>query len=639
MADSLVKPFKARELLARVGAHLKLSGTSQQVDGLVLQSEDRFRAFVNASSDVVYRMSPDWTEMWQLDGRGFMSDTMGPKQRWIDEYIHPEDQPTVLRAIQDAIQTKSVFELEHRVRRVDGTFGWTLSRAVPILDKNGDIVEWLGAAKNVSARREAEEALRQSEQRFRLITDVSPVMVWMSGTDKLCYYFNKTWLEFVGRPLEQESGNGWTENVHPDDFDRCLQIYVKSFDARCPFQMEYRLRHHSGRYRWILDSAVPRHASDGTFEGYVGGCLDIDEQKEASEARSRLAAIVESSDDAIVSKDLNGIVKSWNPRAERLFGYKEEEIVGRSILKIIPPDLHPDEHMILTKIRNGQKIDHFETVRVAKSGERIDVSLSISPVRDAQGNIVGAAKIARDIRESKKIERALRTTEKLAAAGRLAATVAHEINNPLEAVTNLVFLAKREATDGSKVNEYLGMAERELDRVAHIARQTLGFYRDSSAATRFGIVKTIDDLLFLYEKRLESRNIRVIRQYKDRDAEITGFAGEIRQVFSNLLSNAIDAMPSGGTLVVRVSQSRDWSNSLQPGVRATILDTGSGIPSHARNSLFEPFFTTKTDVGTGLGLWITKNIIEKHHGSIRFITSNGQRKHGTAFSVFLPFQR
>jgi signal transduction histidine kinase len=175
-----------------------------------------------------------------------------------------------------------------------------------------------------------------------------------------------------------------------------------------------------------------------------------------------------------------------------------------------------------------------------------------------------------------------------------------------------------------------------LDRVAHIARQTLGFYRDTSAPTRLGVSKTLDDLLFLYEKRFETRNIRVIKQYKH-NSEITAFAGEIRQAFSNLISNAMGAMTSGGSLVIRVSQTCQWSNGLQPGVRITILDTGSGIPSNVRKSLFEPFFTTKADVGTGLGLWITKNIIEKHHGNIRFVSRTRPEDHGTAFSIFLPF--
>lgn len=351
---------------------------------------------------------------------------------------------------------------------------------------------------------------------------------------------------------------------------------------------------------------------------------------------SLLAAIVESSDDAIASKDLNGIVTSWNKSAEKLFGYKAEEIVGRPITLIIPPELHQDEAMILSKIRRGEKIDHFETVRVTKSGEKIEVSLTISPVKDADGNVIGAAKIVRDITESKKIERALRTTEKLATAGRLAATVAHEINNPLEAVTNLVYLAKRDLNDSTKVAGYLQMASRELDRVAHIARQTLGFYRDMSSPMSFNVTQALDDLLLLYDAKLQTRKIKVVRQYARNEMEITGLAGEMRQAFSNLISNSIDAMPSGGSLTIKVSNSHVWNDSRVPGVRITLLDTGTGIPRKHRGNLFQPFFTTKKDVGTGLGLWITRNIVQKHHGAIRVMSRTGPEKHGTAFSIFLP---
>ena len=481
----------------------------KETEQALRESEARFRALVNAGSYVVYRMSADWSELRELDGRGFIVDTKQARRNWVEIYIHPDDQPLVLRTIKHAIETKTVFELEHRVRQVDGTVGWTFSRAVPLLDEDGNIVEWFGAASDVTAR-------------------------------------------------------------------------VK-----------------------------------------------------AQEARMRLAAIVESSDDAIISKDLNSIVTSWNLQAERLFGYKEEEMIGRSILTIIPPELHGDEDMILSNIRGGHKIDHFETVRVTKSGERIDVSLSISPVRDDQGNIVGAAKIARDIREKKKIERALRTTEKLAAAGRLAATVAHEINNPLEAVANLVYLANRDLPDPEKVASYLNSARLELNRVAHITRQTLGFYRDTSSPVQFNVTNALDDLLDLYERRFETRNIKVIKQYDD-GAEILALGGEIRQAFSNLLTNAMDAMPSGGTLTLRARNAHEWSNAHLSGVRITIADSGIGIAQEHQQNLFQPFFTTKADVGTGLGLWITKGIVEKHGGSIRF-KSRTETIHGTTFSIFLPF--
>src|SRR4029077_4457436 len=172
------------------------------------------------------------------------------------------------------------------------------------------------------------------------------------------------------------------------------------------------------------------------------------------EAALRLAAIVESSDDAIVSKDLNGVVTSWNKSAERIFGYKAEEIIGQPITVIIPLELLSDETLILSKIRAGERVEHFQSVRLHKNGERIDVSLTVSPIKDEQGTVIGAAKIARDITQQKKMEAALHTSEKLASVGRLAATIAHEINNPLEAITNFIYLAKQHPNLPEKVQRY-----------------------------------------------------------------------------------------------------------------------------------------------------------------------------------------
>jgi len=393
--------------------------------------------------------------------------------------------------------------------------------------------------------------------------------------------------------------------------------------------------HKSGRLVHVSLTISPIKDAKGNIVGAAKIVRDITRQKKLEEAARRLAAIVESSDDAIASKDLNGTITSWNRSAEKLFGYTAEEIIGKPVLVIIPPELHHDEDMILSKIRRGERIEHFETIRLHKSGERIEVSLTISPIKDEDGNVIGAAKIVRNITETNKIERALRTTEKLAAAGRMAATVAHEINNPLEAVTNLVYLAKRDLSNNDRVAGYLEMASRELDRVAHITRQTLGFYRDTSSPVLFNVAETIDDLLLLYEKRFESRRIKVLKQY-DKEIEITALAGEIRQAFSNLITNAIDAMPNGGTLVVKVAKACDWSGSHLHGVRVTVLDTGSGIEAKHRKSVFQPFFTTKTDVGTGLGLWITRGIVEKHRGTIRMKSRTGEDWHGTVFSIFLP---
>lgn len=168
-------------------------------------------------------------------------------------------------------------------RRKDGSLLDVSVTISPVRNSSGEVIGASKVARDITAQKRTEQALRESKQLYQAATDASPVMIWLAGTDSLCYYFNKGWLEFVGRTLEQEAGNGWVENVHAEDLERCLKIYLTNFEARRPFEMEYRLRHHSGQYRWIFDRGVPRYAPGGTFEGYVGGCLDIHDRKEAAE--------------------------------------------------------------------------------------------------------------------------------------------------------------------------------------------------------------------------------------------------------------------------------------------------------------------------------------------------------------------
>jgi PAS domain S-box-containing protein len=478
---------------------------------------------------------------------------------------------------------------------------------------------------------EAEKAQR----RLAAIIESSEDAIASKDLNGIITSWNKSAERLFGYTAEEIIGQPVTLIIPPELHDDEPMILGKIRAGERIEHFQTVRVHKNGRLINVSLTVSPIKDGKGNIVGAAKIVRDITRQKKHEEAALRLAAIVESSDDAIASKDLNGIITSWNRSAERLFGYKAEEIIGKPVTLIIPPELHHDEHMILSKIRRGEKIEHFETIRLHKNGERIEVSLTISPVKDDNGNVVGAAKIIRNMTETNKIERALQTTEKLAAAGRMAATVAHEINNPLEAVTNLVYLAKRDLSNNDRVAGYLELASRELDRVAHITRQTLGFYRDTSSPVRFNVAERIDDLLLLYEKRFESRRITVVKQY-GKDIEITALAGEVRQALSNLVTNAIDAMPNGGTLVVKVAKSCDWSGSHLHGVRVTILDTGNGIEAKHKQSIFQPFFTTKTDVGTGLGLWITRGIVEKHHGTIRMKSRTGQDRHGTVFSIFLP---
>lgn len=385
----------------------------------------------------------------------------------------------------------------------------------------------------------------------------------------------------------------------------------------------------------------PIRTADGDVHGILVHAVEVTEKVLARRklelalvASQRLAAIVESSDDAIVSKDLNGIVTSWNPAAERIFGYTAEEMIGRSIRTIIPPELQADEDRILATIARGERIEHFETVRVAKSGEPIDVSLTVSPVKDEAGHVVGAAKITRDITEHKKTERALHTTERLAAVGRLAATVAHEINNPLEALTNVVYLAK-DRTLQNDIRELLAVAEGEIGRISELTKQTLGFYRETKTASAVRVSGLLRPLIGVFAPRMRNKGVEICPEILD-DPEIEAIPGEVRQLLANLLSNSVDAVKSGGRILIRISRGTARNGHHTNGVRITIADSGSGIPAEVRERIFEPFFTTKKDVGTGLGLWVCKNIVDKHRGSIRVKSSTVAPKSGTVISVFLP---
>jgi PAS domain S-box-containing protein len=367
-------------------------------------------------------------------------------------------------------------------------------------------------------------------------------------------------------------------------------------------------------------------------QGY-SGTSSSQQELNVPHLRSLLAAIVESSEDAILSKDLQGIITSWNQAATRIFGYEPEEILGSSVLRLIPKELQGEEAGILSRLSHGERIEHLETVRVTKAGERVDVSLTISPIRNADGVIIGASKIARDISHRRKIERMLVETEKVLATGRMAAVIAHEINNPLEAVGNLIYLARVSSSASKQVTDYLLLAEREIIRVSKIAHQTLGYFREDVAVVNFLVADLMDEVLAVYQTRLAFSKIEVLREFGPA-APLAMRRGELTQVFANLLINAVDCMPNGGDLSVLVKEQTDHSNR---GVRIEIKDQGAGIPPDLFGKIFEPFFTTKQQRGTGIGLWISRQFVEAHRGTISVTSNTAPPEQGTCFRIFLPY--
>lgn len=352
----------------------------------------------------------------------------------------------------------------------------------------------------------------------------------------------------------------------------------------------------------------------------------------AGEMRQRMAAIVESSEDAIFSATSDGIITSWNRGAEALYGYTSDEAIGRHVSLIAPPERIDESGHNTARLKRGERIESYQTERMRKDGTRVTVLLSISPLRSSSGSVAGASVIARDVSAQKRAEEALRRNEKLATAGRLAATIAHEINNPLEAVTNLLYLARR---DSERREEYLGMAEKEVQRIAGIAQQTLGFVRESSSPATVDLSETFEQVLQLYSRKLQEKHIQMEKQFAS-GAMIYGFTGELRQFLSNLLINAIDAMDDRGKLQLRVTPARELSGDRRAGVRVIVADNGCGIRPADMPHVFEPFFTNRKALGTGLGLWVVYGIVQKHGGSIRVRSASTPGHSGTVFSVFLP---
>ncbi len=383
-----------------------------------------------------------------------------------------------------------------------------------------------------------------------------------------------------------------------------------------------------GRRVFVSLTISPLKDSTGKVVGASKIARDITERRRLDDIRFRLAAIVNSSDDAIIAKDLNGIITHWNAAAERLFGFKAEEIIGQSVLTIIPSELHDEERTILASLKAGQKIDHYETERLRKDGSRVAVSITISPIKDEKGRIIGASKIARDISERKKVQEALIQSEKLAATGRMAAALAHEVNNPLAAVTNLAYLISTDDSLSEATRKYTQMLMAEIARASEMTKQGLAFYRDSGKQSTFDVRELIEDVVKVYRPILNKRGIEVSADYRC-FASLFGYASEIRQVFANLFLNAMDAVPDGGRIITRV----DVKNS---SVHITFADNGYGIPPETRAHLFEPFITTKGAKGNGLGLWVSKGIVEKHGGRISVRSSTGVGRSGTVFSVLLP---
>jgi two-component system cell cycle sensor histidine kinase/response regulator CckA len=429
----------------------------------------------------------------------------------------------------------------------------------------------------------------------------------------------------------------------------------------------------------------PLYDEGGRPCGAINMFQDVTNLHRAEQASRHLAALVESSDDAIITKDLNGIITTWNQAAEKLFGYSEGEIIGKPVTLLIPPEHQEEEPDILKRIRRGERIDHYETVRQRKDGSRVEISLTVSPIKNAQGEIIGASKIARDItkrkeaeaalrefrnelakaneelekrvrertadleranaallddiEKQKKLEAQLRQAQKMESIGTLAGGIAHDFNNVLNIVKGYASAIAMHPAVNEEIAEQVGIIDEATDRGISVVRQLLTLARKTdSHLVSINVNEVISGLGNLLKQTLP-KTIDLSFQLRAKLPIVLADRNQITQALLNLCVNARDAMPNGGkltlrTLIVGRAEIKDDAAQAPEYVCVEVIDTGMGIEDKVRTRIFEPFFTTKEiGEGTGLGLSIVYGIVKNHNGSIDVVSTP---ERGATFRVYLP---
>lgn len=565
-------------------------------------------------------------------------------------FLHPEDRISTQQAVEKVTAGTPIDKLLNQFHCKDGSYRyleWALHPGLTL-----DTIYGIG--HDVTPQKQAEYAVQESEKRFRLMADCAPVLIWLSGTDKLCYWFNQPWLDFTGRTLEQENGNGWTLGVHPDDLDRCLDIYITSFDARQPFSMEYRLKRHDGEYRWILDRATPRYGTQGEFKGYIGSCTDITEQKQIESElrinRDRLELAIKASElgTFYCGMPLDEII--WNHKCKEHFWLPPDTEINFDLFYAI---LHPDDR---ERIREavaacveGRKAYNIEYRTVAPDGRTRWIRAIGNCFYDESSNplrfdgitidITGAKKVEEEREKLLEVERAARTeAERInRMKDEFLATLSHELRTPLNAIVGWAQLLQKGTLKPERVKEGLDVIERNVRVQNQLIEDLLDMNRIVSGKLRLNVqqvdlASVIEAAIETVKLAAEAKEIRLQTVLNPRAGTVSGDPNRLQQIVWNLLSNAIKFTSKRGRVQVVLER-------VNSHIEISVIDTGQGIKPEFLPYVFDRFrqadaSITRSHGGLGLGLSIVRSLTELHGGTVS-AKSQGEGK-GATFIVSLP---
>ena len=544
--------------------------------------------------------------------------------------VHPDDRERVVEGCRQCATTGIDFDMEYRVVWSDGSLHWLYDRGKTFFDQDGTPAYMTGACVDITDRKMNEIELRVGEETLRLALQSGASGTFEWNIPENINKWSPEIEELYGFPRGGFPGRyeDWTVCVHPDDLAQAEAAARASF-VTGDLSAEWRIyRQDTGALRWMSARGKVLRDESGTPIRMLGLNTDITERKIIEQELRRSAQILNQIHDAVIATDLAGSITLWNNGAELQFGYSAEEAIGKNISMLYFPEEREDlMNRILHPLKN-KGMHELEVRNRRKNGTQFFGHLSLSTLNDENGIPIGIISYTMDLTEKKRAEHALRVSEKLAATGRLASTLAHEINNPLEALTNIVFLLRHSYLRGKELEDSLGMAESELSRISNITRNLLSFHRQPIQPVEVVLPTLIEEVLSLHRAKLDAKQISVRTRLRQ-DGTLRAYSGELRQVISNLITNAIEASPVGGKIRIGVST---IGTPEAPCMQLTVADNGQGIRKEVIGQIFEPFYTTKGDKGSGLGLWVTKDLVEKHGGKINVRSTSL----GTCFVVRIP---
>jgi PAS domain S-box-containing protein len=562
--------------------------------------------------------------------------------------ILPDDLDAVMSAINDAMRLGGDFASEYRILQSDGTILWVSAVGRCTLDVHGAPSRFAGVSTDITERKYREEALRDSEERYRVLTELSPQSQWMANAQGLVLYANRRFLEYLGQDFVPSTGHEYIQSFDPLDRDRVLEAWTHSVTTGEDYNVDARLiRAADGASRWWQLRALPVRDEHGVIQQWLGSATDIHEERVAADQlnaqyieidrrRRELETIYHGSPIGMALYEPTELrLIRINDRQAEIFRLPAAEAIGKTYEELAGGVTRAQT--LIRRAAAGENVlnQDLEGTLARQPNEYRFWNVNYSPIFDADGHVQAIAAATVETTQQKRAELALIQSEKLAAVGRMASSIAHEINNPLESVTNLIYIARTYAGH-PEVENLLDLADQELRRVSIIANQTLRFHKQASSPREISCVDLFATVLSLYEGRLRNSSISVEKR-KRAERPIACFEGDIRQVLNNLVGNAIDAMPLGGRLILRSREATDWRSG-RKGLTLTVADTGTGMAADTAQQIFNAFFTTKGINGTGLGLWVSAEIVERHHGRLLLRSSQRAPHRGTVFALFLPFE-